>query len=102
MSWWSVLALCAAAYGLKAAGVLLAGRRRRRPRRPARRSSSSSCPSSPRWWSCRRSTAGRAIAIDARLPALLVGAFLIWRRAPLLVVALAAGATAALLRAAGA
>ena len=44
---------------------------------------------------------GRELVIDARAPALLVGAFLIWRRAPLLAVALAAGATAALLRLAG-
>ena len=36
--------------------------------------------------------------LDARLPAVLVAGVLVWRRAPLLVVVLAAGGTAALLR----
>jgi branched-subunit amino acid transport protein len=45
---------------------------------------------------------GQRIVFDARAPALLVAALLVWRRAPLLVVVLAAGATAALLRASGA
>ena len=44
------------------------------------------------------STAG-AYVIDARLPAVGVAALLVWRRAPFLVVVLAAAATAALLRA---
>ena len=44
---------------------------------------------------------GRDVVIDARLPALLVAAVLIWRKAPLMLVVVAAGATAALLRAAG-
>jgi hypothetical protein len=44
---------------------------------------------------------GRDVVIDARLPALLVAAVLIWCKAPLLLVVVAAGATAALLRAAG-
>jgi hypothetical protein len=42
---------------------------------------------------------GRDVVVDARLPALLVAAVLIWRKAPLLLVV--AAATAALLRAAG-
>jgi len=37
-------------------------------------------------------------ALDARTPALLVAAVLVWRKAPFVVVALAAAATAALLR----
>ena len=37
--------------------------------------------------------------LDARVPALAVAALLVWRRAPFLVVVLAAAATAALLRA---
>ena len=44
------------------------------------------------------SSAG-AFVIDARLPALGVAALLTWRRAPFLVIVLAAAATAALLRA---
>jgi branched-subunit amino acid transport protein len=39
------------------------------------------------------------IVVDARVPALAVAALLVWRRAPFLVVVLAAAGTAALLRA---
>jgi branched-subunit amino acid transport protein len=41
---------------------------------------------------------GRALVLDARLPAVGVAGLLVWRRAPFLVVVLAAAATAALLR----
>ena len=101
MSWWSVLALCAAANGLKAAGVLLAGRV---GDGAGTRASLELVvvPVLAALVVVQTLDGGRAIAIDARLPALLVGAFLIWRRAPLLLVAVAAGATAALLRLAGA
>ena len=44
---------------------------------------------------------GQRLVLDARLPALAVAAVLVWRRAPFLVVVLAAAATAALLRALG-
>ena len=44
---------------------------------------------------------GHRLVIDARLPALGVAAVLVWRRAPFLVVVLAAAGTAALLRALG-
>jgi branched-subunit amino acid transport protein len=43
--------------------------------------------------------AGGRLVLDARVPALAVAALLVWRRAPFLVVVLAAAATAALLRA---
>jgi hypothetical protein len=43
---------------------------------------------------------GERIVLDARVPAVGVAAVLVWRRAPFLVVVLAAAATAALLRAA--
>jgi branched-subunit amino acid transport protein len=43
---------------------------------------------------------GRTLEIDARLAGVLVAVVLVWRRAPVLVVVFAAGATAALLRAA--
>ena len=39
------------------------------------------------------------LVLDARVPALGVAAILVWRRAPFLVVVLAAAATAAVLRA---
>ena len=44
---------------------------------------------------------GQHLVLDARVPALAVAAVLVWRRAPFLVVVLAAAATAALLRALG-
>jgi branched-subunit amino acid transport protein len=44
---------------------------------------------------------GHRLILDARVPALGVAAVLVWRRAPFLVVVLAAAATAALLRALG-
>ena len=45
--------------------------------------------------------AGGRLTVDARAPALAVAAVLVWRRAPFLVVVLAAAATAAALRAIG-
>jgi hypothetical protein len=42
---------------------------------------------------------GHRLVVDARVPALAVAAILVWRRAPFLVVVLAAAGTAALLRA---
>lgn len=42
---------------------------------------------------------GETLVLDARVPALGVAAVLVWRRAPFLVVVLAAAATAALVRA---
>jgi hypothetical protein len=42
---------------------------------------------------------GHRLVLDARAPALGVAALLVWRRAPFLVVVLAAAATAALIRA---
>lgn len=42
--------------------------------------------------------AGRSLQADARLAGVLVGALLVWRRAPVLVVVVGAAATAALLR----
>jgi hypothetical protein len=100
MSWWSVAVLCAAAYGLKAAGVLLADRI---GESPGTRASLELVvvPVLGALVLVQTLDGGRELVVDARLPALLVGALLIWRRAPLLVVALAAGATAALLRLAG-
>ena len=44
-------------------------------------------------------SSGHRLVIDARLPALAVAAILVWKRAPFLVVVLAAACTAALLRA---
>jgi hypothetical protein len=95
MSWWAVAALCVAAYGLKGAGVALAGR--------AGRTEDLALelvvvPVLAALIIVQTIGGDRAIVLDARLPALLVAAFLVWRRAPILVIVLAAGATTALVR----
>ena len=100
MSWWAVLALCGGAYALKAVGAELAGH--------------VEAETAERWQLelvvvpvlaalivVQTLDGGERIVLDPRLPAVLVAALLVWRRAPLLVVVLAAGATAALLRLAG-
>ena len=97
MSWWIVAALCACAYALKALGLALAGRV------PATSDAPVSLdllvvPVIAALILIQTVDGGRQIVFDARVPALLVAALLVSRRAPLLVVVLAAGATAALLR----
>ena len=98
MSWTAILVLAAASYALKALGAVLVGDREIRP--PVRAVLDLGGGPAARRAHPRPdvSTAG-AFAIDARLPALGVAAILVWRRAPFLVVVLAAAATAALLRA---
>lgn len=100
MSWPGVLALCAGCYSLKAAGMLLAARV------DAERAERWSLeilvvPVLAALVLVQTLDGGGRIVIDARVPALLVAAALTWLRAPLLVIVLAAGATAALLRLAG-
>ena len=97
MSWWAVLALCASAYGLKALGLVV-----------AQRSTSTALagdslqllivPVLAALIVVQTLDAGRALVLDARAPALAVAALLVWRRAPILVVVLATGVTAAVLR----
>jgi branched-subunit amino acid transport protein len=97
MSWWPVIALCGSAYALKALGVVLGARLDHE--------------TSARWSLeivvvpvlaalivVQTLSSGQRLALDARTPALLVAAVLVWRKAPFVVVALAAAATAALLR----
>ena len=100
MSWWGVIALCAAAYGLKALGVALAGRI---PADVVARGSLELVvvPVLAALIVVQTLDGGREIVLDPRLPALAVAAVLIARRAPLLVIVTAAAATAALLRLAG-
>ena len=100
MSWWAVLALCACAYALKAAGVVLAARTS--PESAARGSLEIVVvPVIAALVVVQTLDGGREIVLDPRLPALVVAAVLIWRKAPIIVIVLAAGATAALLRLAG-
>lgn len=97
MSWWPVIALCGGAYGLKLLGVVLSGRL--------------DSESAERWSLeivvvpvlsalilVQTFTTGQHFELDARAPALLIAALLVWRRAPFVLVALAAAATAALWR----
>jgi branched chain amino acid efflux pump len=98
MSWWAVAALCAAAYALKLAGVALAGCAQRADALPLELVV---VPVLAALILVQTIGGDRAVVIDARLPALLVAALLVWRRAPILLIVLAAGATAALLRLAG-
>jgi branched-subunit amino acid transport protein len=99
MSWTALLGLAAGAYALKALGPVLAGHRELRA--DARGLLDLlSIPLLAALVVVQTLQAGGGIVLDARVPALGVAAVLVWRRAPFLVVVLAAAATAALLRAA--
>jgi hypothetical protein len=99
MSWAAVIALCGAAYALKALGTVAA---RRAPGAAASgRLDVLVVPVIAGLIVVQTLGEGRDLVLDARVPALLVAAVLVWRRAPLLVVVVAAGLTAAALHAAG-
>jgi branched-subunit amino acid transport protein len=97
MSWWPVIALCAGTYGLKALGLAVAGRldpmvaERRRLELLV-------VPILAALIAVQTFSSGHRLVLDARAPALLVAGVLVWRRAPFVVVAVAAAATAAALR----
>jgi branched-subunit amino acid transport protein len=98
MSWTALLALCAASYALKAVGPLLAGGRELGPQ--ARRALDLvAVPLLAALILVQTLGDGHRLVVDARVPALAVAAVLVWRRAPFLVVVLAAAGTAALVRA---
>lgn len=98
MSWPVLLGLCAVSYALKAVGPLLAGGRQLRP--GVRQALDLvAVPLLAALILVQTVGVGHRLTVDARLPALAVAAILVWRRAPFLVVVLAAAATAALLRA---
>ena len=98
MSWTVLLALCAASYLLKAIGPVVAGGRELGPQ--ARQVLDLvAVPLLAALILVQTLDGGHRLVADARLPALAVAALLVWRRAPFLVVVLAAAATAALLRA---
>jgi branched chain amino acid efflux pump len=98
---WTVLgALCVVSYALKAVGPVLAGGRQLSAQ--ARRALDlAAVPLLAALIMTQTLGGGHPVALDARVPALAVAAVLVWRRAPFLVVVLAAAATAALLRAFG-
>ena len=98
MSWAPILALAAASYGLKALGpVVIGARELPAPVRPLL--DLAAVPLLAALIVVQTLGTDGAFAVDARLPALGVAALLVWRRAPFLVVVLAAAATAAFLRA---
>lgn len=100
MSWAALLALCAVSYALKAAGPVLAGGRQLGPRF-RRTLDLVAVPLLAALILVQTLGDGHRLGIDARVPALAVAGALVWRRAPFLVVVLAAAGTAALLRALG-
>ena len=97
MTWPALLGLAAASYVLKAIGPLLAGQRELRPG-VSQVLDLVAIPLLAALILVQTLDGGRQLVFDARVPALLVAAVLVWRRAPFLVVVLAAAATAALLR----
>ena len=98
MSWTLLLALCAVSYALKAVGPLLAGGRELAPQ-VRRALDLVAVPLLAALIVVQTLGDGHRLVIDARVAALAVAAVLVWRRAPFLVVVLAAAGTAALLRA---
>ncbi len=98
MSWTVLLALGGVSYALKAVGPVFVGGRRLSPQV---RCTLDLIPVSLLAALILVQTlgTGQRLAIDARVPALAIAAVLVWRRAPFLVVVLAAACTAALLRA---
>ena len=87
MSWWPVIALCVAAYALKALGLVLGER--------------IDADTAQRWSLelvvvpvlaalilVQTFSTGNRLVLDARAPALLVAGALVWRRAPFIVAVL--------------
>jgi branched-subunit amino acid transport protein len=98
MSWAALLTLAAACYAMKAIGPVLAGDRTP-PARVQGVLDLIAVPLLAALIAVQTLGGDQRLELDARVPALVVAAILVHRRAPFLVVALAAGATAALLRA---
>jgi branched-subunit amino acid transport protein len=97
VSWTVLIALCVVSYGLKAVGPVLAGGRELGPR-TRRVLDLVPVPLLAALILTQTVGDGHRLVADARLPALAVAAVLVWRRAPFLVVVLAAAGTAAFLR----
>jgi hypothetical protein len=100
VSWAAVIALCGAAYALKALGTVVAARV------PDGTAATAGLdvlvvPVIAGLIVVQTLGTGHHLVLDARLPAVLLAALLVWRRAPLLVVVIAAAGTAAALRALG-
>ncbi|HEX5251644.1 MAG TPA: AzlD domain-containing protein [Gaiellales bacterium] len=98
MTWTALFALSAVSYALKASGPVLAGGRRLGPQ-VRQTLDLVAVPLLAALILVQTVGDGHRLVLDARVPALAVAAILVWRRAPFLVVVLAAATTAALLRA---
>jgi branched-subunit amino acid transport protein len=98
MTWTALLALSAVSYALKASGPVLAGGRRLGPQ-VRQTLDLVAVPLLAALILVQTVGDGHRLVLDARVPALAVAAILVWRRAPFLVVVLAAAGTAALVRA---
>jgi branched-subunit amino acid transport protein len=97
MSWAAIIALGAGAYTLKALGPVVIGRRQL-PGGVLETLELLSIPLLAALVAVQTLNAGGRLVLDPRAASLGVAAVLVWRRAPFLVVVLAAAATAALLR----
>jgi branched-subunit amino acid transport protein len=98
VTWAALIALCVISYALKAVGPVLVGGRELGPQlRQAL--DLVAVPLLAALILLQTVGVGHQLVLDERAPALGVAAVLVWRRAPFLVVVLAAAATAALLRA---
>jgi len=99
-SWAVVLAAGAACFALKLAGYLAPHAWLERPR-VVRVAGLVTVALLAALVAVQTLASGRALTLDARVPALAVAAVLLWRRAPFVVVVAAAAVTAAALRALG-
>lgn len=99
MSWWAILALAGAAYGLKALGTVMVGRRA--VDGPALRLAAL-LPAAllPALVVVNTFAGDRRLVLDARAAGLAVAVVASWRRAPFVLVVGLAAATTALVRAA--
>ena len=100
MSWWAIVGLGAAAYGLKALGLVVLG-----PRAvdgwALRLAALLPAALLPALVAVNTFAGERRIEIDARAAGLAVAVVATWRRAPFVVVVVAAAVTTALVRAVG-
>ena len=100
MSWAVVLAGCAACYLLKLAGWLVPHGLLERPR-VVRVAAFVTVALLSALFAVQTFVGDGGLTLDARVPAIGVAVVLLWRRAPFVVVVVAAAVTAALLRLAG-
>jgi hypothetical protein len=100
MSWGAVIALCCAAYMLKILGTVAAPRARDATD-TGRQLGILVIPVIAGLIAAQTLADGRHLVLDARLPAMVLAAVLVWRKAPLLVVVVVSAGTTAALRHAG-